>query len=425
MQVEEPGSCQGASMVQEDGQRDDKLGLEKRVRLRVQRCHVRLQDLLDESGREYQRRPRVEEFRGDSGPPLKGEEAGVIHSKGHDQIHAQTKGNEQTELCEERPGIRPPPISPGDIGERATHWIPAYSYHVVMKNRLSRPAIGSVSKVPSQVTKVGVHSWAVLGRGEDVLHSYGANQGFILGKRASLVVDTGFHEKVAASILRRVNSKTRRIFVLNTHYHSDHVFGNSVFADTRAVIIANQNCSRSMKVKSEKLLDGYRKRDPKLSRMLRGVKIAYPDITFAREIETQLDDLLEAEITHPAARAHTDGDSMAFVPRDRVLFAGDILWVGYHPNLEDADLQGQIRALKMILRLKPRRIVPGHGPVCGPREVERLIRYLEELDRNIRSGTRKGLTGDEFVRHVIPRWSWDWKMRWLMESSISNLAGKN
>ena len=282
-----------------------------------------------------------------------------------------------------------------------------------------------MSKVPSQVTKVGVHSWAVLGRGEDVLHSYGANQGFILGKRASLVVDTGFHEKVAASILRRVNSKTRRIFVLNTHYHSDHVFGNSVFADTRAVIIANQNCSRSMKVKSEKLLDGYRKRDPKLSRMLRGVKIAYPDITFAREIETQLDDLLEAEITHPAARAHTDGDSMAFVPRDRVLFAGDILWVGYHPNLEDADLQGQIRALKMILRLKPRRIVPGHGPVCGPREVERLIRYLEELDRNIRSGTRKGLTGDEFVRHVIPRWSWDWKMRWLMESYISNLAGKN
>ena len=111
-----------------------------------------------------------------------------------------------------------------------------------------------MSRVPSQVTKVGTHSWAVLGRGEDVLHSYGANQGFIVGKKASLVVDTGFHDKVAASILRRVNSKNGRTFVLNTHYHSDHVFGNSVFADTKAVIIANQNCSRSMKVKSEKLL---------------------------------------------------------------------------------------------------------------------------------------------------------------------------
>src|SRR5213592_2104723 len=134
-----------------------------------------------------------------------------------------------------------------------------------MKNRLSRPAIGSVSKVPGQVTKVGVHSWAVLGGGEDVLHSYGANQGFIVGKRASLVVDTGFHDKVAASILRRVDSKNRRTLVLNTHYHSDHVFGNSVFADTKAVIIANQNCSRSMRVKSEKLLDGYRRRETGLS----------------------------------------------------------------------------------------------------------------------------------------------------------------
>src|SRR5438093_3579536 len=119
MQVEEPGSCQGASMVQEDGQRDDKLGLEKRVRLRVQRCHVRLQDLLHKSGREYQRRTRVEEFRGDSGAPDKGEEEGVLHSRGPDQIHAQTKGDQQTELCEERPGIRPAPIPPGDIGERA------------------------------------------------------------------------------------------------------------------------------------------------------------------------------------------------------------------------------------------------------------------------------------------------------------------
>src|SRR5207247_5922647 len=208
-------------------------------------------------------------------------------------------------------------------------WIPAYSRDAGLKSRIAGPAMRSVSKVPSQVTKVGVHSWAVLGRGEDVLHSYGANQGFIVGKRASLVVDTGFHDKVAASILRRVNSKTRRIFVLNTHYQSDHVLGNSDFADTKAVIIANQNCNRSMRLKSEKLLLGYRKRDPKLSSMLRSVKIAYPDITFAREIETQLDDLLEAEIIHTTARAHTDADSTLFVPRPSGVFAAAVLWVGH------------------------------------------------------------------------------------------------
>ncbi len=180
-----------------------------------------------------------------------------------------------------------------------------------------------------------------------------------------------------------------------------------------------------MLAKSEEFLHGYQRKDPRLSKLLQGVKVAYPNITYRDRISVQMGRSLLAEIIHPAARAHTDGDSMVFVPRDRVVFAGDILWVGYHPNLEDADLQGQIRALKMILRLKPRRIVPGHGPVCGPREVERLIRYLGELHRNIRSGLRKGLTNDELVRHAIPRWSWDWKMRWLMESYVSNLAGKN
>ena len=77
------------------------------------------------------------------------------------------------------------------------------------------------------------------------------------------------------------------------------------------------------------------------------------------------------------------------------------------------------------MRLKPRRIVPGHGPVSGPREVKRLIKYLEEFDRNTRSGLRKNLRDDELVRHVIPKWSRDWKMRWLMESYIRTLARNN
>ncbi len=274
-------------------------------------------------------------------------------------------------------------------------------------------------------TRVGIHSWAIIGRGDDVLHSYGANQGVVIGERASLAVDTGFHNRVAARIFQRVLSEVKTTTVLNTHYHSDHVFGNSIFADKGVSIISDQRCSRSMLAKSEEFLHGYQRKDPRLSKLLQGVKVAYPNITYRDRISVQMGRSLLAEIIHPAARAHTDGDSMVFVPRDRVVFAGDILWVGYHPNLEDSDLQGQIRALKMILRLKPRRIVPGHGPVCGPREVERFIRYLEELDSNIRSGLRKGLANDTLVRHAIPRWSWDWKMRWLMESYVSNLAGKN
>ncbi len=262
-----------------------------------------------------------------------------------------------------------------------------------------------------------------MGTGEDVLHSYGANQGIISSRRACAVIDSGFHITVAKQILRRVPvSRRRQLFVLNTHYHSDHVFGNGVFAKAGAVVIAHERCELSMRTQSLKLLDDYRKQDPRLTRLLRGVEISYPTIVYNDRISVQLSEDLNTEIIHPSVRAHTDGDSMLFVRKDRVLFAGDVVWVGYHPNLEDADIQGQVRALRKILELKPRRIVPGHGPVCGLGEVRRLIRYLEEFDENSAAALKEGLTGERLVRRVIPRWSWGWKMRWLAESYIREIA---
>lgn len=271
--------------------------------------------------------------------------------------------------------------------------------------------------------RVGKHSEALLGSGEDVLHSYGSNQGIVSSDQASLIIDSGFHNGVASVILRRVSARGKtRLFVLNTHYHSDHVFGNGLLAKAGAAVIAHEKCVRSMRRRSRRLLEAYRKRGPRVLRLLQKVELAYPDIAYRDGLSCQLDDHLAAEIIHPAVRAHTDGDSMVFVGEDRVLYTGDVLWAGYHPNLEDADIQGQVRALRTILRLKPRRIVPGHGPVCGLREVRRLIRYLEEFDENRAAAVREGLTGKALVRRVIPRWSLGWKMRWLAESYVQSIA---
>ncbi len=274
-----------------------------------------------------------------------------------------------------------------------------------------------------RLARVGRQSEAVLGSGEDVLHSYGSNQGIVSSDRASVIIDSGFHNGTPKEILRRVRALRRpKLFVLNTHYHSDHVFGNNVLARAGASIIAHEKCGRRMRKQSQGLLDGYRRRDPRISQLLQNVEIAYPDITYRDRLSLHLDDNLNAEIIHPGMTAHTDGDSMLFVREDRVLFAGDIVWVGYHPNLEDADIQGQVRALRTILRLKPRRIVPGHGPVSGLIEVERLIRYLEEFDENRSAGLKEGLTGERLVRRVIPRWSARWKMRWLAESYVESMT---
>ena len=267
--------------------------------------------------------------------------------------------------------------------------------------------------------RLGGNCSACVGHGDQALESYGSNQGLVVGDHASLAVDTGFHGSTARSLLWRIErGQRKRILVVNTHYHSDHVFGNHVFASLGATIVAHENCRRRILRSSPGLLNRYRRQDPQLGRLLKNVEIAVPNTSYRNRLSLYVDDEVQAEIIHPEGAAHTDGDSMVFVPGNRILFGGDILWVGYHPNLEDTDIKGQVEALRMILRLKPRKVVPGHGPVSGLREVKRLIRYLEEFDKNSGRALKEGLTGDRLVRRVIPSWAWDWKMRWVVESYI-------
>src|SRR6266567_3018110 len=121
----------------------------------------------------------------------------------------------------------------------------------------------------SRYTQVGRLSWGVIGSGDDVLHSYGANQGL--------------------------------------------VFGNGMFSEIGASVIGQQDCGKKMRAKSEKLLDAYRKRDPRLSHLLRGVAIASPNITYRDSITIHLGEGVNAEIIHPRVRAHTDGDSIVHI----------------------------------------------------------------------------------------------------------------
>ncbi len=273
---------------------------------------------------------------------------------------------------------------------------------------------------------VGAHSWACVGGGDDVFHSYGANQGFVAEGHGCVVVDSGFHNRTAGQILSRTRRfRPKTMLLVDTHYHSDHVLGNGVFAEKGAVVLSHEKCRRSMQRKSAGLLEKYRARDPRLARILRGVQVSFPSMTFRDRVQVYFGRDVQLDVFHPGVRAHTDGDSIVHVPDERVVFAGDVLWVGYHPNLEDSDIQGQIRALRMILRLNPKRIVPGHGSVCGTGEARRFVGYLEELDRNSRKGLQEGWGAEELVRRAIPSWSNNWKMRRLIEGYLRKLARDN
>src|SRR6266436_7184555 len=108
-------------------------------------------------------------------------------------------------------------------------------------------------------------------------------------KDGILAIDSGFHANTARQILRRIRkSSLRKILVLNTHYHSDHVFGNNVLSDAGATIFAHWKCLQRMRVLSPRLLSGFRKRDPSLTRLLKEVEISYPMITFSENLSLHL-----------------------------------------------------------------------------------------------------------------------------------------
>ena len=266
--------------------------------------------------------------------------------------------------------------------------------------------------------KVSPRCWALVGSGDDVYHSYGANTGLIIGKEACLAVDTGFHSRTAEELLSVVRKHSpKRLYVLNTHYHSDHVFGNSPFVDAEATVIAQANCRESMLNQSEKLLHKYRNRNKRLAGLLRRVQVRYPSLTFQKNLTLHLDAETTVDIVHPVAVAHTTGDSVAVCREDGIVFAGDIFWNKCHPNLEDARIKGQIQALQWILKTRPRKIIPGHGRVANSEDVKTAIRYLRELEKSIRAIRN----GKKPSSNLIPSSARNWQMRWLMDEYLRSL----
>ena len=99
--------------------------------------------------------------------------------------------------------------------------------------------------------------------------------------------------------------------------------------------------------------------------------------------------------------AHTQGDLIVWVPDARIAIAADILFIGVTPIMWAGPLEGWIAALERLLELGAERLVPGHGPVCGPEEVRRLIDYWRWLDRAAGEHLDVGESPAEAARELV------------------------
>jgi len=257
--------------------------------------------------------------------------------------------------------------------------------------------------------EVGDQAWAWL----QPDGSWGwSNAGLVVGGGRALLVDTLFDLTLTGRMLEAMRAAVpaaRAIdVVVNTHANGDHTFGNQLVAGAR--IVASAECAKEMEEVPPSRLSGLMAAAPSmpgpLGDYLRRIfePFAFEGIELVRPTETFEGELLETEvggrsvILHAVGPAHTRGDVLVEVPDARVVFTGDICFIGGHPVMWAGPVAGWVAALDRILAMDVETVVPGHGPLCGQAEVADLRAYFGWLRERAASMHAEGRTVVEAAR---------------------------
>jgi cyclase len=233
-----------------------------------------------------------------------------------------------------------------------------------------------------------------------------SNAGLICDSGESLLVDTLFDLNLTRAMLdtmRRAEprSTTPIRTLVNTHSNGDHIFGNELVAG--AEIISSNACAEEMRE------DGGSKRLAALKTNaasmgetgeffaeifapfdFNGIIVAMPTVTFNGVLERRVGNKTVRLIE--VGPAHTRGDVLAYVPDDRVIFTGDILFINGHPIIWAGPIGNWIKACQLMLDLDVETVVPGHGPITNKDGVAAVKSYFEYIQREARKRYDAGMT---------------------------------
>lgn len=246
------------------------------------------------------------------------------------------------------------------------------------------------------LVKVSENVYAFIASGPTGKEGLGANSGFIAGDDAVLVVDSRYTPLLAAELMDAVRTVTDAPvrYVVNTHYHPDHTWGNSYFGERGCVILARPETRDSLDKYSPYYLSYYRVHKPEEYERLKNIEVVLPDSVFTEDLRVDLGGV-EAHLMY-FGPGHTAGDIVVVVAAERVAFSGGLLSKGYHLNLGDpgADLDNWLAMMDRLGGMRLEYIVPGQGDVCHPEELEAEKRYILDLRSLCAESIRRGISVD-------------------------------
>jgi glyoxylase-like metal-dependent hydrolase (beta-lactamase superfamily II) len=262
------------------------------------------------------------------------------------------------------------------------------------------PAPTAGSALPFTLKNLGHGTYAAI---DNAKGESGANAGFVVGDDGIAVIDTFENEAAAQALLGEVRmvSKLPIKFVINTHYHLDHVAGNADFAKEGAVIIAHRNVPSWIHTENLKFFG----KDITAEQKSQVASLAAPNVLYDSAIELRLGG---ASLRVEYFPGHTGGDSLVTIQREKstVIFCGDLFWRQTLPNLIDASTLPWMETLSTFTKFSAEaaiQFIPGHGDPGNISDVAAFRGYLSDLRDWVAAARKDGKSGAALTDAVLPQ----------------------
>ena len=237
-------------------------------------------------------------------------------------------------------------------------------------------------------TKLSDHAYAYTAEGDP-------NTGIVVGDDAVMVIDTQATPAMAQDVIRRIREVTDKPikYVVLSHYHAVRVLGASAYRPEH--ILASEDTLSLIKERGEQDKASEIGRFPRLFRNVESVPpgLTWPTLTFTGRMTLWLGKL-EVQLIQ-LGRGHTKGDTVVWLPQDKVLFSGDLVEFDATPYAGDAYFQDWPKTLDNIAALKPEALVPGRGAALqGAADVARGLEgtrnFIADLYASVKAGAAAG-----------------------------------
>jgi quinoprotein relay system zinc metallohydrolase 2 len=220
-------------------------------------------------------------------------------------------------------------------------------------------------------------------------HGDMANIGFIVGASSVAIIDTGGSYKVGSELREAVRAVTKLPirYVINTHIHPDHIFGNAAFLQDKPELIGHHNLPGTLSANHESLMRSLKQ---VLGKDADGSEIVLPTKIVADILDIDLGNRKLHLQAWP--KAHTDTDLTVLDEKTQTLWTGDLLFITQAPSL-DGDLKGWISVIGGLKAVQAKVTIPGHGDPTNDKNgmLDKEGAYLNLLLKDVRTAIKNGV----------------------------------